>query len=110
MKTSIVASVLSALLALIDPSSAQTAVAATTSYVQLVTTTILLPYALFTSAPLPQNFTGLVSSSSGSTFYTVFPNPQNNFTDFRPAFVKYYDGYGYPFSASAAGTQFLWQE
>ena len=110
MKTSVVASALFAFLALIDPSSAQTAAAATTSYVQVITTTILLPSALFTSAPLQQNFTGYFSSSSSTTFYTVFTSPQDNFTDFGPAFVTHYNLSGYPFSASAAGTQFIWQE
>ncbi|KAM0795291.1 hypothetical protein BDR22DRAFT_826147 [Usnea florida] len=112
MKTSVIASVLFAFLALIDQSFAQTAAAAAnmTSYIQIVTTTILLPSALFTSAPLRQNFSGFISSSSSTTFYTVWPNPQNNFTDFGPNFVTHYNWSGYPFSASAAGTQFVWQD
>lgn len=113
MKTRIVASGLSALLALIDPSSAQTAVAATTTYVQIIVTPILLPSALFTSAPQSQYFSGDVRSSSSTTFYTVWRDlvrDNDSFTDFAPALVTHYDWFGYTFSASPAGTQYVWQK
>ena len=113
MKTSIVASVLCAFLALVDPSSAQIAAVATTTYVQVIATPILLPSALFTSAPQSQYFSGDVRSSSSTTFYTVWRDlvrDNDSIIDFAPAFVTHYDWFGYTFSASSAGTQYVWQK
>ena len=102
---------LSVLLTSVGSSSAQSTTTWSTSYEEIITTTIFLPSAFFSPAPVQQGFIARLSSSSSSTtFYNLVPGFSNNLTDLALALVTQYGEFGCPFSASAAGTRFLWQK
>ena len=53
---------------------------------------------------------GIHRQTQHHPFYSLIPGFSNNLKDFAPALVTQYVEFGYPFSASAAGTRFLWQK
>lgn len=106
----IVAGSLSVLFALVSSSSAHTTTSASSSYEEVLQTNIFLPSALFSPIPVQQDFNGIFSTTSGTTFFDVGLNFSNNHTEFAPALITNYGWSGYPFSASAAGTQYVWQK
>ena len=105
-----VAAGLSVLLTFVGSSSAQSTTTWSTTYEEIIITTIFLPSALFSPAPVQQEFIARLSTSSSTTFYRLIHDFSNNLTDFAPALIKQYSEFGYPFSASAAGTRYLWQK
>ena len=109
----IVASVSSVVLALVGLCSAQSTTSASTTYIRILTTIILLPSALFSPVPLQQNFTDVLSTSSSTTFYNLYIDEddmkmEKGTINFLPA--QQYNQYilnGYPFSACSTGTKYM---